>query len=237
MMDAAFASKDEDDAAARAERAKDAETSFATGFKKGFLLSKPTKTQAKPAAAKPAPAPASTPSSAAKQPTTSPVGAEPGVVEVGADGTFDVPDAPPPAPAPAVPTLRASPEASKAGLAMPEVQAAMKEKLGAFGEQLASGSWMTPDLQQRIFSNPRLMAGMSNPKCVQRCPAPTACPGAVCALCPFSALRRCMAALQEFQAKPEAAMAKYAADPCVPRLPPSESSHAAGSPPRESHAD
>ncbi|CAE7539438.1 sti1 [Symbiodinium sp. KB8] len=188
-MDAAFASKDEDDAAARAERAKDAETSFATGFKKGFLLSKPTKTQAKPAAAKPAPAPASTPSSAVKQPTTSPSGAEPGVVEVGADGTFDVPDAPPPAPAPAVPTLRASPDASKAGLAMPEVQAAMKEKLGAFGEQLASGSWMTPDLQQRIFSNPRLMAGMSNPKC--------------------------MAALQEFQAKPEAAMAKYAADPLI----------------------
>ncbi len=190
MMDAAFAAKDEETLEKRQAAAVEAKKSFSKGMKRGFLggASKP-KSAAKPAAR--AAATARTAPSTASSASTLPTKSSPSepLLEVGADGTFDIDAVPAAAPAEDVSHIKAPAAGTPAAPVLPEVQAALKEQLGEFGTKLVSGEWMTPDLQSRIFANPRLMAGMSNPKC--------------------------QTALQEFQSKPEEAMKKYANDPTV----------------------
>jgi len=52
-------------------------------------------------------------------------------------------------------------EGDNSTLRFQEVQDAMAN---TFSKQLAQGQWATPDLMERITKNPRLMAGMMNPK-------------------------------------------------------------------------
>mgnify|MGYP005995117019 CR=1 FL=1 len=191
MMDAAFAAKDEESAEKRQAAAVEAKKSFSKGMKRGFLggTAKP-KSAAKPAAAAKQRSAASPAAAAAHSSVTSSSSVAEPLLEVSSDGTFDLDAAPKAAAPPAedVSHIKAAAGGSSAPV-LPEVQAALKEQLGEFGTKLVSGEWMTPDLQSRIFANPRLMAGMSNPKC--------------------------QAALQEFQSKPEEAMKKYANDATV----------------------
>jgi len=75
----------------------------------------------------------------------------------------------------------------KSSLVLDEVQTAMHEGVEPLRRTLADqGKWLTPDLLSKVGSNPKLMAGMANP--------------------------RCMAALDEMQRDPKAAMAKYKDD-------------------------
>jgi len=189
MMDAAFAAKDEESAEKRQAAVVEAKKSFSKGMKRGFLGGAPKpKSATKPKSA--AKQPATAAAAAVPSSSTSPTSSTEASFEVGTDGAFDL-DAMPQAalpPAEDVSHIKAAAGGSSAPV-LPEVQAALKEQLGEFGTKLVSGEWMTADLQSRIFQNPRLMAGMSNPKC--------------------------QAALQEFQAKPEEAMKKYANDATV----------------------
>jgi hypothetical protein len=82
------------------------------------------------------------------------------------------------------------------GMVMPEVQSAMEgggsSAAAKMASKLSSGSWITPDLMQRIASEPILLAGMQQPKCME--------------------------ALGELQRNPAAAKAKYAGDPSITRF-------------------
>lgn len=79
---------------------------------------------------------------------------------------------------------------------MPEVQSAMEgggsSAAAKMASKLSSGSWITPELMQRIASEPILLAGMQQPKCME--------------------------ALGELQKNPAAARAKYAGDPAITRF-------------------
>ena len=73
-----------------------------------------------------------------------------------------------------------------APLLMPEVQSAMASQMPALAAKLSSGSWMTPELVQRIAAEPRLVEGMQQP--------------------------RFQAALKEMQRDPAATLKKHASD-------------------------
>lgn len=49
-------------------------------------------------------------------------------------------------------------------LQLEEVQDAMQDSVHPMAAKLQQGEWCTPDLMQRIASNPRLAAGLANPK-------------------------------------------------------------------------
>ncbi|KNC50557.1 uncharacterized protein AMSG_00718 [Thecamonas trahens ATCC 50062] len=84
--------------------------------------------------------------------------------------------------------LRMSDDGASARLVMPEVQAAMQDKSG-MASVLGSDAWVTPQLMERVASDPILAKGLTNPAFME--------------------------ALSEFQTSPQAAMAKYAHDPAV----------------------
>jgi len=63
----------------------------------------------------------------------------------------------------AIPTVRPSNTMKKDPLIFEEIQDAMKNA-PSFDINNASGSWATPDLMEKISKNPRLLAGLSNPK-------------------------------------------------------------------------
>uniref|UniRef100_A0A7R9U615 STI1 domain-containing protein n=1 Tax=Pinguiococcus pyrenoidosus TaxID=172671 RepID=A0A7R9U615_9STRA len=61
------------------------------------------------------------------------------------------------------PTLVGKSKTAADPLRLPEVQAAMKESMAPLQAKLSEGSWLTPELMQKIQESPRLMAAMSNP--------------------------------------------------------------------------
>jgi hypothetical protein len=69
---------------------------------------------------------------------------------------------------------------------MPEVQSAMASQAPALAAKLSNGSWMTPELMQRIAAEPRLVAGMQQP--------------------------RFLAALKEMEKDPAGTLKRYAGD-------------------------
>jgi len=83
--------------------------------------------------------------------------------------------------------LKPNTSTSTSSLVMPEVQSVMAEGGSAIAAKLSNGSWMTPELMQRIAKEPRLIAGMQQPRYIE--------------------------ALGELQKNPGAAKAKYARDP------------------------
>jgi hypothetical protein len=145
MIDAALAKQPEVTAEREAkEVAVTREFAKGTALKKGFLLGGGGGAKKKPAAA-------ATPSSSSSS-STALVKAAAGSGSGGSGGgkADDV--------------IR--PTASRAdALRLPEVQEALRANLPAMERKLANRSeWMTPELLERIARDPRLAAGMANPR-------------------------------------------------------------------------